>query len=88
MPAEAPDEAPAPTRANGGVPSAVVILGVALTGGALRWVASALSIRWLYHVGSGLAVVGAIVFVLYVWWRLYIGSSEPPEPQQDEHSPH
>jgi hypothetical protein len=84
MPAVAPEE-----EAKRRLPSGLVIFCVACFGGALCWVASAFSIRWLYRVGSAIGVVGAIVFVLYLWWRLYIGSSEAgPETQQDERSPH
>ena len=69
----------------------VVIFCVACAGGTLCWVASALSIRWLYRIGSGIGVVGAIVFAVYVWWRLYVGGLESgaaPVTQQDEKSPH
>ena len=65
-----------------------VIFGVACTGAAFRLVGSALSIRWLYRIGSGIGVVGAIVFVMYVWWRLYVGSVPASGAQQDERSPH
>ena len=71
--------------------SGFVIFCVVCAGGALCYVGSALSIRWLYRVGFGIGVVGAIVLVLHVWWRLFIGTEESesaPETQQDEQSPH
>ena len=73
-------------EANRRPPSALIILCVACTGCALSLVASVLSIRWLYRVGFAIGVVGAIVFVMYVWWRLYLGSA--PAEQQDEKTPH
>lgn len=68
-----------------------VIFCVACIGGALSLVASALSIRWLHRMGSAIGVVGAIVFVLHVWWRWYVGGSESgsaSETQHNERSPH
>jgi hypothetical protein len=74
---------------NRRLPSALVIFCVACTGGALCLIAAALSIRWLYRIGFGIGFLGALVFVLYVWWRLYIGTlGSEPETPQDEQSPH
>lgn len=80
-----------PDEANRRLLSGFVIFCVVCAGGALCLVASALSIRWLYRIGFGIGVVGAIVFVLHVWWRLFIGTLDPesaPVTKQDERSPH
>jgi len=78
-----------PAEARRQLPSALIIFCVACAGGALCWIASALSIRWLYRIGFGIGFVGALVFVLNVWWRLYISTlGSAPETQQDEQSPH
>ena len=81
-------KSPLPGEADRPWLAGFVIFCVACTGGALRLVGSALSIRWLYRIGSGIGVVGAIVFVVYVWWRLYAGSVSASGAQQDEQSPH
>jgi hypothetical protein len=81
-------KSPLPGEADRPWLAGLVIFCVACTGGALRLVGSALSIQWLHRIGSGIGVVGAIVFVLYVWWRLYVGSVPASEAQQDEQSPH
>ena len=74
---------------NRRLPTAFVIFCISCIGGALCLVASALSIRWLYRIGVGIGCMGAIVFVMYVWWRLCIGPlKSAPVTQQDEQTPH
>jgi threonine/homoserine efflux transporter RhtA len=64
-----------------------VMACVACAGVALCFVASTLSIRWLYRVGFVIAFLAALFFVLYVWWSLYIGSWRRTQ-DAEEHDPH
>jgi hypothetical protein len=57
---------------------------VGASGAAICFVATALSIRWLYRVGFVIGFLAALFFVLYLWWRLFIGGTGDSE----EHDPH
>jgi amino acid transporter len=61
-----------------------VILGVGASGAAICFVATAVSIRWLYRVGFVIAVLASLFFVLYLWWSLFIGGTH----DLPEHDPH
>jgi len=75
-----------PAEASRRVSSGLIFFCIACAGGAICCLASALSIRWLYRIGFGIGFLGAIVFVLYIWWRLYLGTVA--DPPQDDQSPH
>jgi membrane protein implicated in regulation of membrane protease activity len=64
-----------------------VILGVGASGAAICVVATAISIRWLYHVGFVIAFLASLFFVLYLWWSLFIGARGTHDlPERDPHA--
>ena len=61
-----------------------VFLCVGAGGVAICFVASALSIRWLYRVGFVTGFLAALFFVLYLWWSLFISGHDSEE--RDPHA--
>lgn len=64
----------------------LVFFGAGASGAAICFLASALSIRWLYRTGFVIGFLAALFFVLYLWWRLFIGASGAED--SEEHDPH
>jgi hypothetical protein len=65
----------------------LVFLCVGASGGAICFVATATSIRWLYRVGFVIAFLASLLFVLYLWWSLFIGDRGADDlPERDPHA--